>query len=240
MPKCAANGLELFYEQYGDPTSPALLLISGLGAQITGWPERLLHRLADAGFFVTVYDNRDVGYSTWLTEMGSPDVSAIMSGDASAPYLLSDMADDGADLVRTLGLGPVHVVGVSMGGMIAQQFAIDHPDLTRSLTSIMSTPHVAEVGQPTPEAMASLVNERSEDFEQFMVEELEAWQLTAGSAYELDPVWIRAQAETAWARGRNADGVTRQMVAVMRSPDRRPLLASVTVPTLVLHGLEDL
>lgn len=239
MPKCAANGIEIYFEQFGDRDQPALLLIAGLGAQITGWHEQFLHRLAAAGFFVTVYDNRDVGYSTWLDELGVPDPVAIAAGEERAPYLLADMAADGADLVRRLELGPVHVVGVSMGGMIAQQFAIDAPELTLTLTSIMSSPHAVEVGQPTPQAMVVLTQPRSDDFEEFMVQELEAWRLTAGSGYPLDEEWIRDSANSSWTRGRNPGGVTRQLAAIVQSPDRRPMLATVRVPTLVVHGLDD-
>ena len=239
MPTCHANHIEIYYEQIGDPSQPPLLLISGLGAQITGWPEQFLLRMADAGFFVTVYDNRDVGYSSWLDHLGVPDTSTIASGESKAPYYLSDMAADGAALVRELELGPVHVVGVSMGGMIAQQFAIDFPDLTKTLTSIMSTPYSNEVGQPTPEALVQLMRSRSEDFEEFMVEELESWRLTAGEFYPLDESWIRDSVKSSWTRGRNPAGVTRHLAAIVQSPDRRPLLASVTVPSVVLHGLAD-
>ena len=239
MPTTSANGLEVYYEQYGDPVDPALLLISGLGAQITGWPTALLERLASAGFFVTVYDNRDVGLSSWLTAAGVPDTEGIITGAVAAPYLLSDMAADGAGLVVALDLGPVHVVGVSMGGMIAQQFAIDFPTLTRTLTSIMSTPDINDVGQPTPAALEMLTRERSEDFEEFMVQEIDAWRLTAGAGYPLDEQWVREQAASAWARGRNPDGVARHLAAIVQSPDRRAGLATLNVPALVLHGLDD-
>ena len=239
MPTCLANGLEIYYEQVGDPSRPPLLLISGLGAQVTGWHEHFLLRMADAGFYVTVYDNRDVGYSSWLDHLGVPETASIMTGESVAPYFLSDMAADGAALVSSLELGPVHVVGVSMGGMIAQQFAIDFPELTKSLTSIMSTPHSNDVGQPTPEALAMLTRSRSEDFEEFMVEEIESWRLTAGEFYPLDESWIRDSAKSSWTRGQNPAGVMRHLAAIVQSPDRRPMLANVVVPSLVLHGLAD-
>lgn len=239
MPTIAANGIELYYEQTGSPEDPALLLVGGLGQQITGWPAPFIDQLAAAGFFVTAYDNRDVGYSTWFTKAGLPDSAAVLAGTETAPYLIADMAADAAGLVEALGLGPVHVVGVSMGGMIAQQFAIDFPQLTRSLTSIMSTPAPMEVGQPTPEALEVLTKPRSDDFEEFMVEEIASWKVTAGGKYPLDEEWIRESAAASWKRGRNPDGVARQLAAVVSSPDRRPALAGVTAPTLVLHGLAD-
>ncbi len=239
MPKVKANGIEIYYEQYGEPSGVPLLLICGLGAHITGWPQGFLQALVDAGFFVTSYDNRDVGLSSHLDHYGEPDAGAILFGEAQPPYLIADMAADAAGLIHALNLGPQHIVGVSMGGMIAQQFAIDFPELTLSLTSIMSTPAPLEVGTSTPECAAMLTRPRSEDLEAFLVEEIENWQLTAGSGYPLDEAWVREQATTARNRGRNPVGVLRHLCAVVASPDRRPGLAKVTVPVLVLHGDED-
>ena len=239
MTTVAANGIDIYYEQRGNSANPALLLISGLGAQLTGWPSGFVDSLVTAGFFVTIFDNRDVGLSSWLNDFGVPNIGDIARGNSPAPYLISDFAADAAALVDVVHLGPVHVVGVSMGGMIAQQFAIDYPELTLSLTSIMSTPHPAEVGQPSPEASKSLTRERSTEFEAFMVEELEGWRLTWGSKYPVDEIWIRDQASRAWERGRNADGVARHLAAVVGSPDRRPGLREVTCPALVIHGEED-
>ena len=239
MPHASVNGLEIYYEQYGDPSGQPLLLICGLGAHITGWPKGFIDTLTGAGFFVTSHDNRDVGLSSHLDHFGEPDAGAILFGEQEPPYRISDFAADSAALVRHLGLGPVHVVGVSMGGMIAQQFAIDYPELTTTLTSIMSTPAPLEVGQPTAEASAMLTRPRSEDLEQFLIEEIENWQLTAGSAYELDVAWVREQAITARSRNRNPVGVVRHLAAVVASPDRRPGLARLTMPVLVLHGSDD-
>ena len=239
MPKVAANGIEIYYEQYGDPKGRPLLLICGLGAQITSWPEGLLDCLVAAGFFVTSYDHRDVGLSTHLDEYGEPDAGAILFGLTPPPYFISDMANDGAALVQALGLGAQHVVGVSLGGMIAQQFAISFPELTLTLTSIMSTPAPLEVGTSTPECMEMLTRARSEDLEEFLAEELENWQLTNGPLYPPDATWVREQAITAMNRGRNPVGVLRHLCAVVASPDRRPALATLTMPVLVLHGDED-
>lgn len=239
MPTTSANGIEIYYEQYGDPNGKPLLLICGLGAHVTSWPQGFLDTLVAAGFFVTSHDNRDVGLSTHLDHHGEPDAGAILFGEKEPPYRIADFAADSAALLRVLGLGPVHVVGVSMGGMIAQQFAIDYPELTLTLTSIMSTPAPLEVGQPTPEASAMLTRPRSEDLEQFLVEEVENWRLTAGSGYELDEEWVRQQAIVARGRNRNPIGVVRHLTAIVASPDRRPGLANVTVPALVLHGADD-
>ena len=135
-----ANGIEIAYENYGDPASPPLLTIHGLGCQMTDWPTELIDGLVDAGYFVITFDNRDQGGSTWQDGAGQPDLGALLvDSDSPVPYLLSDMAADAAGLLDALGIESAHVLGVSMGGMIAQQFAIDFPARTRSLTSIMST-----------------------------------------------------------------------------------------------------
>jgi pimeloyl-ACP methyl ester carboxylesterase len=238
MPTTAANGLEIYYEQVGSPADPPLLFIAGLGAQLVSWPERFVHQLAEAGFFVTVYDNRDVGLSTHLDHFGQPDAGEVLFGLTPPPYLIADMAADGAALVRALGLGPVHVVGVSMGGMIAQQFAIDFPELTSTLTSVMSTPAPMEVGTPTPECQAMLLRPRSDDLATFLEEEVQNWTFTGGT-YGVDETWVRAQAIAARERAHHPEGVYRHLLAAMGSPDRRPGLAGVRVPTLVLHGTDD-
>jgi pimeloyl-ACP methyl ester carboxylesterase len=238
MPTVAANNLTLYYEQVGDPTNPPLLFIAGLGAQMVSWPAAFVQQLADAGFFVTIYDNRDVGLSTHLDELGVPDAGEVLFGVTPPPYTIGDMAADAAALVRVLNLGPVHVVGVSMGGMIAQQFAIDYPDLTRTLTSVMSTPAPLEVGTPTPECQAMLLTPRSEDLDAFLEEEVRNWQFTSGT-YGVDEAWVREQAITARARANHPVGVFRHLCAALASPDRRPGLAGVAVPTLVIHGTAD-
>jgi pimeloyl-ACP methyl ester carboxylesterase len=234
-----ANGIKIYFEQVGDPTARPLLLISGLGAQVVGWHPEFIDAIAARGFFVTTFDNRDVGLSTWFDDAGEPDPAEVNAGSQAAAYTLVDMARDAAELVRALELGPVHVVGVSMGGMIAQQFAIDHPELTLSLTSIMSTPDILNVGQPTPEALASLNRLRSEDLDTFLDEEVDAWRLTHGSKYELDVEWVRAQAATARSRADHPAGTARHVAAVVATPDRRPALALVRTPTVVIHGDED-
>jgi pimeloyl-ACP methyl ester carboxylesterase len=239
VPKVEANGIEIYYEHTGDPADENLLLISGFGAQITGWNPRFLERLAGGGFYVTTFDNRDVGESTYFDDAGIPTIENIINLTEIAPYHFSDMAADAARLCYALEIDPVHVVGVSMGGMIAQQFAIDFPEVTRSLTSIMSTPHFLSIGTATEEVLAQQMLPRSDEFEAFMVEEIASWKLTGGSKYPLDEVEVRRQAEAAWKRGRHLDGVSRQLAAMLQSPDRRTGLSSVTLPALVIHGTED-
>ena len=157
MATVKANGIELEYDVLGDPGDPPMLLIMGLGAQLIDWPQEFCEQLAGRGYRVIRFDNRDAGLSGGKDELGPPDIAAVVAGDLrTVPYLLADLAADAAGLIDTLGINPAHVVGASMGGMIAQQLAIDFPDRVRSLCSIMSTTGDRSVGRPTPEAAAVL------------------------------------------------------------------------------------
>ena len=225
MPIAKNGAVEINYETIGEAGAPTVLLINGLGSQMTRWPEAFCALLTAKGYRAVRFDNRDTGKSTWFKP--------------GETYSLSDMAADGMAVLDAIGVKAAHVVGVSMGGMIAQQFAINFPELTLSLTSIMSTPAPLDVGTSTPECLAMLTRPRSEDLETFLVEEIENWQLTNGSAHPLDEAWVREQAITAMNRGRNPIGVLRHLCAVVGSPDRRPALSKLTVPVLVLHGDED-
>ena len=229
----------LWFETWGEPSGQPLLLISGLGMQVTGWPQGFIDALVAATFHVLGYDNRDVGLSDWFDHEGLPDMTGVLFGTAPAPYLIADMADDAARLMAHVGWDSAHVVGVSMGGMIAQEFAIRHPHLVLSLTSIMSTPHLLSAGMSTPEVIEGMLKPRSEDLETFLEEELASWQLTAGPGYPPDATWVREQAVTALNRARHPEGVQRHLAAIIASPDRREGLGGVTAPTLVLHGEDD-
>ena len=236
----ASNGITLTYETTGDPSGEPLLLIHGLGAQMTDWPDYVLSGLVDRGFFVISFDNRDVGQSTWFDEHGEPDVAGLLFGTGgSAPYLLADMAADAAGLLAALGIESAHILGVSMGGMIAQQFAIDFPSATRTLTSIMSTPDPA-VSPPADEAVGALmappVAEREAAIEQSIVTS----RVIASPGFAFDEQGIRARAEVHFDRGFHPQGTTRQLAAILASPDRRPGLAGLTVPVLVVHGDADI
>ena len=151
MPRATLpNGLELEYESFGDPARPPLLLVMGLSYQMIEWDDALCTLIADRGFWATRFDNRDVGLSTKLDQLGQPNLLAVMSGTAPPPYTLEDMADDSAALLDVLGIRAAHIVGVSMGGMIAQLIAITHPERVLSLTSIMSNVGGPNVVQPEP------------------------------------------------------------------------------------------
>jgi len=241
MPHAEANGIELFYETVGDPARPTVLLISGLGSQMISWDAELCEAIADRGFHVVRYDNRDVGLSTHLDD--TVDVRAVMAARASGeapevPYLLSDMAADAVGLLDHLGVTRAHVVGVSMGGMIAQTVAINHPDRVTTLTSIMSTTGEAHVGMPTPEASAQLFSpppRTREEAQENQVRHAHIW----GSPGLFDEDRLRDLAGAAWDRDSDKTGTARQLAAIMASPSRAEALAELAVPTLVIHGTED-
>src|ERR1035438_5747205 len=151
MTKASANGIQIEYDTFGDASAPPVLLIMGLGVQMTLWDPEFCQAIADRGYYVIRFDNRDIGLSTWFDDAGSRELSDVMSGAVDAPYSLSDMAADAAGLLDALGIESAHVVGASMGGMIAQTFAIQYPTKTSTLTSIMSTTGDLAVGQSTPD-----------------------------------------------------------------------------------------
>jgi len=241
MPTAAANGIEIYYEEAGDPGGPLLLLIMGLSAQRVSWPDELIQGFADRGFRVVSYDNRDVGLSTHLDV--PIDVVAVLTARAtgesiSVPYLVSDMADDAAGLLDHLGIEAAHVVGASMGGMIAQQLAIDHPERVRTLTSIMSTTGDPDVGAPTPEAMQMLMRPPSTTVEEHMDASV-AVSRVIGTPGMVDEDRVRRVAALGWERGYDPSGAARQLAGVMASDPRSPGLSQLDVPTLVIHGTAD-
>jgi pimeloyl-ACP methyl ester carboxylesterase len=234
-----ANGLELAYEQIGDPGHPPILLIMGLGSQMISWSDEFCEQLAERGFFVTRFDNRDVGLSTHFTEMGVSDPAAFFSGEAqSAPYLVEDMADDAASLLDALSLAPAHVVGVSMGGMIAQALAINHPASVRSLTSIMSTPSLS-LGAPTDEALAVLMAPPATNREDYIEQSVRTFAVIGSPGFPYNEKWRRTIAAKSYDRDPDPSGAARQLLAVISSPDRTPGLQQLDVPALVIHGMQD-
>ena len=239
MPTTTANGIEIAYATYGDPSSPPLLAIHGLGAQMTDFPPAFVDGLVGRGFFLVTFDNRDQGESTWMDEAGQPDIATLLGDpDSAVPYLLADMAADAAGLLDALGIGDTHVLGVSMGGMIAQQFAIDYPDRVRSLTSIMSTPGPT-TGPPTPEAMEALLVAPVTEREAAIEQSLAGSRVIASTGFPFDEIGMRARAEVHFDRGHHPAGTARQLAAILASPDRTAALAAVTAPTLVVHGAAD-
>jgi pimeloyl-ACP methyl ester carboxylesterase len=232
--------IEIAYETFGDATDPPVLLIMGLGAQLLSWLEDFCQQLADRGLFVVRFDNRDVGLSTHLHHLPMPDFAAIQGEDFSTvPYTLSDMAADTASLIDDLGLDSVHVVGASMGGMIGQILAIEHPNRVRSLTSIMSTTGDRNVGQSTEEALAHLTQPAARTREEVIARRLQAQGITGSPDYPTSEAELRERARQAFDRNFDPAGAARQFAATLASPDRTADLAEVRAPTLVIHGAED-
>ncbi|MYX33168.1 MULTISPECIES: alpha/beta fold hydrolase [unclassified Streptomyces] len=242
MPRAKSNGIELEYDTFGSPGDPALLLVMGLGAQMTLWRPEFCAALADRGFFVVRYDNRDAGLSTGLDEHPVPDIGAVLSGDHSGvPYLLADMADDAVGLLDALDIRAAHVVGASMGGMIAQQLVIDHPDRVLSLCSVMSTTGDRSVGRASAAAIAAMPGSNGVPLtREAVIDEAVRRAAVIGSpAYPPAPEELRERVTAAYDRAYRPEGYVRQYAAILASPDRTPGLRSVTVPTVVVHGEED-
>jgi pimeloyl-ACP methyl ester carboxylesterase len=239
--KTQANGVELEYETFGKAGDPALLLIMGLGAQLTLWPEDLCHKLVAKGFYVIRYDNRDVGLSTKLDAAGVPDMPSIFAGKAKPPYTLDDMAADAAALLDALGVEKAHIVGASMGGMIAQLVAANHPEKTLSLTSIMSTTGNPAVPPATPEAMQALTTRLPADtpMDALVDHAVKTYGVIGSPIYSYDTPVERARIRAGLERSIYPAGFARQMAAIVANGDRREKLKGVTAPTVVIHGAAD-
>jgi pimeloyl-ACP methyl ester carboxylesterase len=240
LPRCHANGIEIEYDTFGSPTDPALLLVMGLGMQLTAWEPGLCEQFAERGFFVIRYDNRDAGLSTHLDTAPVPNLGAVLGGDASGvTYLLSDMADDAAGLLDALGIGAAHVVGASMGGMIVQELLLRHPDRLLSACSMMSTTGSPDVGHPSPDAAEMLLSPAATTRDEAIAKAVYTWRLLQSPAYPVSEAVIREQEVAFYERCYYPVGGVRQLVAVLCSPDRTTALKDVATPTLVLHGEAD-
>lgn len=240
MPSAAVGtGMTLEYEVRGEG-DPALLVM-GLGAQLVSWPDAFVQGLVDRGFQTITFDNRDTGLSTkgtWKPPSIAQTLAATLSRRfAKSEYLLTDMADDAVGLLDALGIARAHVIGVSMGGMIAQQLAIAHPDRVLSLTSIMSTTGDRRVGRAKLSILPKLLRLSRGERDTYVDHQAEIFRLVSGSSY--DEAEVRAIAARALARDYTPDGTARQAAAIFASPDRTSMLGSVSAPALVVHGLED-
>ena len=228
MAKAAANGITLEYESFGDPKNPTVLLINGLGSQMTRWPEAFCALLAHRGMRAVRLDNRDVGLSTWLP--------------ADSAYRTEDMAADCVGLLDHLDVARAHIVGISMGGMIAQALAADFPDRTLSLTSIMSATGNPDLPQPTAAAWAVISQpppDPKADLDVFLDHQVRNAETIGSPAYPWPPAALRERALAEFSRAYNPSGVARQMAAIRASGDRRPKVRTITAPTVVLHGADD-
>ena len=239
-----ANGIDLCYEIFGDPTAEPLLLIMGLGAQMIHWDDEFCRQLAARGFRVIRFDNRDIGKSSKMT--GGKRLSPVellklrfLKIPVAAPYKLIDMASDTVGLIDVLGITSAHLVGASMGGMIAQEVAISFPQRVRSLTSIMSTTGDPKVPPPSREAAAMLMapppTSREEYFERFA----KTWKVLRVGSFPEDEALDPARAARTYERGLNPAGVGRQLRAILASGSRKERLRAVAAQTLVIHGTVD-
>jgi pimeloyl-ACP methyl ester carboxylesterase len=232
--------IDIACEHFGDRGGTPLLLVMGLATQMLGWPDEFCSALAAHGLHVFRFDNRDVGLSTHLHDARQPDVMAALSGDSSsASYTLSDMTGDTVGLLDALDVESAHIVGASMGGMIAQTIAIEHPNRMRSLTSIMSTTGDTTVGQATQEALGALLAPPATTRQEAVDRTVSILRIIGSPGFEFDEAYLRELAGLSYDRADDPLGVARQLVAIIASGDRTASLRSVNVPTLVLHGAED-
>ena len=245
MPQAEANGLSIEYETFGDRANPALLLIMGVGCQLIMWPEDLCQGLADKGFFVIRYDNRDIGLTTKMDDAGAPDIMAALTAQLSgepvkAPYSLDDMADDAAALLKTLGIDRAHIVGASMGGMIAQLVAIRHPEVTKSLTSIMSTTGNPDLPAAKDEAMGALLTPPADTSRDSLIAQgVNMWKVIGSPKYPATEEELTTLAARNVDRSICPEGFGRQVLAILSAPARNEALAKLSVPAMVLHGADD-
>lgn len=246
MPQITANGIEIEYEAHGDPAHPPLLLVMGLGAQMTLWPIELIDALTARGYYVIRYDNRDIGLSEKFGHAGVPDVRkvALMKLFGLRPrlaYRLADMAADAADLLRVLGIDKAHVVGASMGGMIVQLLAANHPEKVLSLTSVMSTTGNRRLPKPRPEALKALMGRPPAEatLEQVVPIVINVSRAIGSPAYPAPEARLRERIERDFHRSFYPQGAARQLAAIIDDGDRRTRLKRIGAPSLVIHGIDD-
>lgn len=245
LPETKANGISIHYEEHGDPSDPAMLLIMGFGAQLTLWPDEFVEELVGHGFRVIRYDNRDIGLSHKFDGVKAPGpikltILSKLGFTPKVPYSLADMADDGAGLLDALGIEKAHIVGASMGGMIAQHFAARHADRAITLTSVFSSTGDSKLPRAESQAIKALVKRPASTEEDVLVDHGVMLARTIGSPdYPSEESRIRDRARANVRRSFYPEGPVRQMAAIMSDKDRTQMLEGLDIPTLVLHGEAD-
>ena len=232
--------IRMAYQRCGDPASPPVFLLMGAGAQLIDWPEGFCKELTRRGLQVIRFDSRDTGRSTHFNDAPIPDFAAVQAGDyATVAYSLSDMAADTVGLMDALNIDSAHLVGASMGGMIAQTVALEYPERVRSLSSMMSTTGNPAVGQADYAALAPIGQPPGNDREGYIAWKLRSLQMIGSPEYPFDEVEAAAHAGLVWDRGHDPLGMMRQFVAVVKSGDRTEQLGTLRIPALVIHGEAD-
>jgi pimeloyl-ACP methyl ester carboxylesterase len=244
MPKASANNILIEYDTFGNPSSPSILLIIGLGGQLIYWDETFCRRLTEAGLHVIRFDNRDAGLSTKFDTAGVLDImdviGKVMSGQkVTPPYTIEDMAADAVGLLDALKIEKAHICGMSMGGMIAQALAIRYPQRTLSLTSIYSTTGNPRLPQPKPEVMRLLLTPPPQEREPFIQFNLTLFRALTGPRFGMDEEWVRNIMGRAYDRSFYPQGTIRQLASILTQANRQAALKGLRIPTLVIHGDAD-
>ncbi len=244
MSKANANNIQIEYDTFGDQSSKPILLIMGLGSQMISWRTEFCEQLVNRGFYVIRFDNRDVGLSTKFEESGISDVmkviKAVQAGETvETPYTLEDMADDAVGLLDSLNVDKAHIYGASMGAYISQIVAFRHPSRVLSLTSIMGSTGNPDLPPPTPEAMKALLTQMPTEREAYIEQSIKRRYIIYGSGFPFDEEKWRTDIASSYDRCFYPQGFTRQLAAIRANGNRKPKLAAVTVPTLIIHGADD-
>jgi pimeloyl-ACP methyl ester carboxylesterase len=239
-----ANGLQITYDSFGDLTDPVIILIMGLGTQMIHWNDEFCELLARNNLRVIRFDNRDIGKSTWLTSSPVPSVlnfigNSLFGKKVNAPYLLDDMADDTLALMDALNIGSAHLVGASMGGMIAQCIALKSPERVSSLTSIMSTTGNRSLPKAKARIGVKLLKPLAKEIDLYVAQSLDIWKILHGEHFPFDKDRVEKVIRDSRDRGFNPAGVARQLSAIIDSPDRTNGLQQLQIPSLVIHGDSD-
>jgi pimeloyl-ACP methyl ester carboxylesterase len=234
-----ANGIELCYQEIGDPGGEPLLMVMGLATQMIAWPEELCEMLAERGYRVVRFDNRDIGRSTRIDSAGMPGKLAMLAGSGKPPYLLRDMAADTFGLMDHLGIDSAHLVGASMGGMIVQTAAIENARRVRSIVSIMSTTGSRRVGHPSYRTFGLMLGKPPREREAAIERVIKTFKTIGSPGYPFDEERIREIASRSFDRGHSPAGIARQLHAITASGDRTAALRKLELPALVIHGKND-